>query len=79
MNVEHSASGWRAAMERFEALVAMPEPERLSTLERLRSESPDLHRRVQALLQADAQAEADGFLADSPEPTAGARGTEEDL
>ena len=48
-------------MARFEALVGMPEPERLSTLERLRAESPALHQRVQALLQADSQTEADRF------------------
>ena len=79
MNLEHSASGWRAAMERFEALVALPDEERQTTLDRLRTESPELHRRVQALLQADAQAEADGFLASSPEVTdpVGARGGED--
>ena len=58
MNLEHSASGWRAAMERFEALLSLPEPERQTTLERLRTESPELHRRVQALLQAAGQAPA---------------------
>jgi serine/threonine-protein kinase len=80
MGLEHSTSGWRAAMARFEALVSMPEGDRQTTLDRMRDESPDLHRRVQALLQADAEAEAGGFLAGSPEVTARAPGqAEEDL
>ena len=70
----------RAALERFDAWLAVPEAEQANWLAALAAHDPDVHARVSALIAADRDAEAASFLHaqpaaagsvrdDTPEPT----------
>jgi serine/threonine-protein kinase len=54
---------WRDALAAIDTLLPLPEPEREVRLADLASTSPELHARVRALLEADAEATRTGFLA----------------
>ncbi len=58
-----STRAWRDAMAGFEAWLDQPEAERAAFLDRLAREQPSLLPRVQAMIDADAGAERQGFLA----------------
>ncbi len=54
---------WREALVLFETWLAGSDADKASFIDRVRDETPDLHRRLQALIRADAEAHAQRFLA----------------
>jgi eukaryotic-like serine/threonine-protein kinase len=58
-----STRTWRDAMAGFEAWLDQPEAERDAFLARLAQEQPELLPRVKAMIEADARAEGQAFLA----------------
>jgi eukaryotic-like serine/threonine-protein kinase len=58
-----SATGeWRAVLEHFERWSAAPPGEAATLLARLQADAPRLHARLQALIEAEARADAAGFM-----------------
>jgi serine/threonine protein kinase/tetratricopeptide (TPR) repeat protein len=53
---------WRSALAEFDRVADLSDAARRVELERLARESPDLHQRVRALLEADRRADEGGFL-----------------
>ncbi|MBC8028271.1 MAG: hypothetical protein H7Y89_19940, partial [Steroidobacteraceae bacterium] len=53
---------WREALGVIDGLLTAPPPERERQLRELEATQPDVHRRVRALLDADAVATRIGFL-----------------
>jgi serine/threonine-protein kinase len=54
---------WREALAAIDTLLSLPEPDREQRMADLASTRPELHARVRALLEADAEATRTGFLA----------------
>ncbi len=60
----HTTTGrWREALALFEAWLAGSDADKACLIDQVRDETPDLHRRLQALIRADAEAQGQGFLA----------------
>ena len=54
---------WREALSLFETWLAGSDEAKVRLIDRVREKTPDLHRRLQALIRADAEAHAQRFLA----------------
>lgn len=66
----HSTGAWREVLALFDRWAAGDELQRIALLTELRRERPELHARLQAMVEADRKAEQQGFLDEGASPLA---------